>query len=362
MSETTNKTKIVPHTANSKWDILRSRGWTYIVRNDLDNSYYMKLDGLNDSEPEVSTLWSGMTGGLHFVGWYSDETHYKYAIDGTQYWRVTNIESGPINSKTNLHKNYRDRDHYFERGGNWYGVDVHNSKYWTNTGGYSKSGTKKDMRSDIISMNPIAMWANGDYYYVLTMDANGEPVVKRTTSILDKKKSWTDQYLSAAMKNFLPGGTSNMHGSAQAEWVWVDGIINSNSDQPQEGTHTRKVSQGYDSTTTNSIEQHWSISETLKSEVSAGIGADMLKESMSLTAEFGGSEINTTSSTWSVCVEDDSTIPMSAPGRGRVDLYQAIVSNGNLGTVLYGPWAPTYGEVNEPPKPPMEDAKNQFLR
>ena len=360
MSETNNTTKIVPHSAESKWDILRSGGWTYIVRNDLDTSYYMKLDGLNDDKPEAATLWSGMKGGLHFVGYHSG-SHYKYAIDKTQYWRVTNIQDGPINSKTNLHADFKNREHYLQRNGYWYGIDVTKGLYWKNSGGFSKSATKITLRSDIKGMKPIAMWANGDYFYVLTMDANNLPVVKRTTDF-EKRNAWTDQYLSAAMMNFLPGGPSNLHGSAEAKWVWVEGIINSDSDEPQNGTHTRKVTQGYNSTTTDSLENNWKISSTISSEASAGIGADTLKESMSLTSEFGGSEIHTTSTTWSVSVEDDTEMPITAPPRGRVDVYQAIVSNGDLGTVLYGPWDITYGASTDSPKPPTTEAKDQFLR
>jgi hypothetical protein len=367
-SETT-PCNIVPHTKDSKWDIIGindnpffpGEGLLYVIRNDMDNPYYMKLANVIDSKPEVSNLTPGLRGGLHWAGYYyNGGSYYKYAIDETQYWRVVSIENGEKDPKKNLATDFKNKDHYFCRSKYFYAVDLNKGLYY-HAKSLAETPTKVTLRSDLGTgadqINPIAMWAGTNNYYILTMDKNNIPVVRYTSDPLDKLGTWIELDISNAMRSFLPGGSSNLHGGAAAKWVVIPGAgyVN-NSDTEYSYKVTQTIKTGYSNTATNTLEQNWKISETISSEESAGVGADTLKMQMSLTAEFGGSEIQTSSSTWEASVENETELPMTAPPNGMVELYQVRVDGGNLSAILYGPFESTItGE------PPTEDPGTYFV-
>jgi len=219
--EETKLNPIVPHSASagtSGWDMLKVSDDIIIIRNDIDEStsYFMNCSSLTESKPETDVMFHSMRAQA-YVGYNDNGSYRKYAIDETTYWSVTGTKTGEGMSEVHdLHADYQGGDHYLVHNAGSYSINLTKGTYWVGNS-LGNQPTEKTLRSDLVDLNPIAMYGDGDYYYVLTMDPSQGLVVKHTSSLEDMEP-WTTQRIGSSLITFMPGGVSSAYGSSDSQW------------------------------------------------------------------------------------------------------------------------------------------------
>jgi hypothetical protein len=345
---------------DSTWDILRSGDHTYIIRNDLikDESYCLRFQGAAGEigKPEIFNVCEALEGGDHYLGYHSGDHHYKYVIKGNEYIRAYDIEDGRgLGSVVRLHRDFQGGNFYFQRDGQFYKVNIVYNNDGTAESGYFVKGKRLSERSskqyeisrDVIALNPICIWGNGDYYYILCEDDVVGLVVKRTTAISTLNKvTFRNFTVPDSVSSFMPGGLVKGKGKPTIIWEEISYTPNlTDIDIHFEKTITTKS--GVTKEVVDTVESHWNIHTKTK----ISIGVLIAKAESTMDTDIGGSQSHKESNIWNLETTVQTTIRcVIAPGM-KWGLYRARISLPNLGEV----YADEVLVPTDTGKPPSDD-------
>lgn len=333
--------QIKPH--DSTWDIFRAANDTYIVRNDLKegNAFCLKFQGAAGEKggaPEIYDMSPPISGADHYLGMTGP---WHYCIKGERYLRVSNIVTGADLETAKLHPDFKGGTHYFQRNHFFYCVKDGNTLL--RAGRLSSKPTKYTLSKDIVDLDPLCMWANGDYVYILSQkDSLVGLVVNRTTGSLDSKKlSFKPYAVTDAAKSFMPGGLAGTQGRAHAAWEFIGGEDNSEGEDVINYSRLYKFEQGQSKEKIKTIENNWSIKLTSTISTEVSVGALVAKAELSLETAFGGSVTKSNTNAWysKEAVEEKIAVEIK-PGE-NFRIYQPKAGFKELGDVLAGQYVTT---------------------
>lgn len=327
---------------DSSWDVLRSGDYTYVIRNDLasDESYCLRFQGAAGEigTPEIYNVCEALEKGDHYLGYSSGGHDYKYVIKGDHYIRAYDIESGKgLGSLVKLHRDFRGGDFYFQRDGEFYRVDVEVDSDGNIIDGYFVKGDRLSERAskqyrlnrDVIALNPLAIWGNSDYYYILCDDDVLGLVVKRTTAISDLNKSMFRNFtVPDAVSSFMPGGLAKDSSSASILWERIAYTKNETSSD----IHFEKkvtTTAGIVKEVVDSVESHWNIHTKTK----ASVGALIAKAETTIDTDNGGSEYHKETQRWRNETSFETTVSCVVKPGHQWGLYRARLSLPTVGEV-----------------------------
>ncbi|XP_060112276.1 uncharacterized protein LOC132584421 [Heteronotia binoei] len=334
--------QIVPKRKAPGVDFCGMMGNYYIVRSDL--GCYMKSSDLNEGKDlEVFSLHNSCQGGDHYLA--CDENNGSFCIiKGNNYRRVSNMNTDADAAVYSLHPSCQGGDHYLyvfrafciifqDRG-------VYRSVSNLNTGEHAVEYTLcPECR------NGLYYWGIGLFYcFIKPQDEWGIQYCKYrciggrqdavtnavympwiTANVL----SWFNGTFSfhGSVVPFLPGGLAINEGPAFGRWEAIKTISNdSNSPIRWSKKITRKV--GYNKMMMNSVEHNWKISMSASYQSGALVEA-IAKYQFSLSAEYGGSAVQTHREDWSEATEVEESIEVTLQPRSQLYVWQYQLGFGN---------------------------------
>ncbi|KAM3916032.1 uncharacterized protein RB166_015404 [Leptodactylus fuscus] len=282
--------KIVPKNKTKGVDFCGDDKYYYIVRPDL--CYYMRSTNFNKGEDlEIFSLHPACRDGDHYL---ADKHGYFYIIMGNYYRRVKNMHTDEDATLYMFHRNCQDGDHYLSAGD--YFCIIYQDR-----GVYRR--TKDMFRDEDGEEFPLhPNWKNALYYFgaadcsyfVKPHDEWGVQYV-RSTNFNEDTDSQTFSFHPSVI-NFLPGGVGVTMGPSYGAWICIKTISN-DSETPvnKQKKITRKF--GFDKEKMSSVERNWKITPAVSRET-CGLSALIAKSQFSLTADYGGSSLNTHGEFW----------------------------------------------------------------
>ncbi|XP_073401623.1 uncharacterized protein [Dendrobates tinctorius] len=305
--------KIVPKNLAKGVDFCGVNKYYYIVRSDL--GCYMRSTNFHRGEDlEVFSLHPSCRGGDHYVA-YEDDLFY--IIKGDQYRRVTNLTTDADAIIFPLHPNCQGGDHYLSSFDDFYII-------FQGRGVYRKTRNMcEDLDGTEFPLHPNCR--NGLYYFGI---ADSFYFVK-------PHDKWGIQYLRSTNFNtnddseafsfhpsvipFLPGGLGVSKGSAYGAWSCIQTISN-DSQTPIEmkKSVTKKI--GYEKEKISNIEHNWKVYPSCSAETD-GLSSLITKCQFSLSAEYGGSSVNTEKETWREATEIEETIAVTLQPQKKMYIW-----------------------------------------
>ncbi|XP_077129194.1 uncharacterized protein LOC143784616 [Ranitomeya variabilis] len=305
--------KIVPKNLAKGVDICGVNKYYYIIRSDL--GCYMRSTNFHCGDDlEVFSLHPSCRGGDHYLA-YKDDLFY--IIKGDQYRRVTNLTTGADAIIYPLHPNCQGGDHYLSSFDYFYII-------YQGRGVFRKTrnlcddtdGTEYPLHPNC--RNGLYYFGIADYnYFVKPHDKWGIQYV-RSTNFNTNDNSETFSFHPNVIP-FLPGGLSVSKGSAYGEWSCIETISN-DSETPIEWKKSVTKKIGYEKEKMSSIEDNWKVWPTCSAET-GGLASLIAQCQFSLTAEYGGSSVNTEKETWKEATEIEETIAVTLQPQKKMYIW-----------------------------------------
>ncbi|XP_073501802.1 uncharacterized protein [Phyllobates terribilis] len=305
--------KILPKNLTKGVDLCGVDIHYYIVRSDL--ACYMRSTNFHSGDNlEVFSLHPSCRGGDHYL---AHKDGLFYIIKGSQYRRVKNMTTDEDSIVYPLHRNCQKGDHYLTAFGYFYIIYQGRSVY------RKTKNLSEDTDSIEHPLHPncrdgLYYFGVADFYYfVKPHDKWGIQYVKSTNFNIDDN-SQTFSFHPSVIP-FLPGGLGVSKGSAYGEWSCIKTISN-DSGTPVEWKKSITKKIGYEKEKMSSIEHNWNVSATVSAET-GDLTALITKSQFSLTAEYGGSSVNTEKETWSEATEIEETIAVTLQPHKKIYVW-----------------------------------------
>lgn len=305
--------KIVPKNLAKGVDFCGVGKYYYIVRSDL--TCYMRSTNFHRGEDlEVFSLHPACRDGDHYLAHKDD---LFYIIKGNSYRRVTNMNKDEESIIYTLHPNCQGGDHYLSAFDYFYII-------YQKRGVYRRTkNMNKDEDSEEFTLHPncrngLYYFGTADYYYFVKPHDEWGIQYLRSTNFNTNENSETFSFHPSVI-NFLPGGLGVTKGSSYGEWSCIKTISN-DSQTPVEWKKrvTKKI--GFEKEKMSSVEHNWKVSSTISAET-GGLTALIAKSQFSLTAEYGGSSVNTDKETWSEATEIEETITATLQPNKKIYIW-----------------------------------------
>ncbi|XP_069841168.1 uncharacterized protein [Dendropsophus ebraccatus] len=305
--------KIVPKKLAKGVDICATDKYFYIIRSDLN--CYMKSTSFHSGEDlSIFKLHPACRDGDHYLGHKAD---LFYIIKGNSYRRVSNMNTDGDAVVYTLHPKCQGGDHYLSAYDNFYII-------YQSRGVYRKT---KNMHEDTDSVEyPLhAKCKDGLYYFGTTLyyyflkpqDEWGFQYLRSTD--FSKNENSESFSFHPSVISFLPGGLSITKGPAFGNWVCIKTISN-DSDSPVQWEKKITKTIGYEKEKMSSLEHNWNVSATVSVE-SGALTAAIAKTQFSMTAEYGGSSVNTDRESWNEATQVEETVTITLQPKHKIYIW-----------------------------------------
>lgn len=305
---------IVPKGELRGFDICGMNLHFYIIRSDLD--CYMKTTDLkNGTNITISKLHPSCKDGDHYIGHTNNSI---YIIKGDTYRRVKDLTTDSGSYYKKIHSSYQGGDHYFSTFGKFYVLFKKDGVYKTTSHLTSDSDEKQYELQPELS-DGLYYWGRTFHFYVMKINSEWGPEYHKGSNF---SKNSCDSIASVHpdVLNFFPGGLSITKGKTVGRWESLKTICNdSNTPLEWKNTVTRKV--GYNKEKMTEITQNWKIAASVKGTATDLLGL-IAKCQISLSAEYGGSEVNTTNESWNEVTEKEEELSLELQPNENVYLWQ----------------------------------------
>lgn len=307
-------TKIVPKQKAPGVDFCGTDSYQYIIRSDL-NCYMRSTDFHGALNIEIFNLHESCRGGDHY---FAREGDHYFIIKGDNYRTVSNMNKDWDASVFTLHPNCRWGDHYFADGNYFYIVYQSRGVYRQVTNLNTDEGASEHY------LNPeckdgIYYYATSSYKYFVRPDNEWGIRYTRCTSL----ENYSDPYIRsihADVVSFLPGGLAVTKGPTFGRWEAIKTISNdSNSPIKWEKKITKTV--GYTKKKMSSVEHNWKISISASYE-SGALTAALAKYQISMSAEYGGKQVNSEEENWNEATVTEEAISVDLQPHEQVYVWQ----------------------------------------
>ncbi|KAM3916035.1 uncharacterized protein RB166_015408 [Leptodactylus fuscus] len=313
--------KIVPKNKTKGVDFCGVDKYYYIVRSDL--TCYMRSTNFNHGEDlEIFSLHPSCRDGDHYLAHKDD---LFYIIKGNSYRRVSNMNTDDNAIVFTLHPNCQGGDHYLSSEDYFYII-------YQNRGVYRRTkNMNKDEDSEEFPLHPnckdgIYYFGVADsYYFVKPHDEWGIQYV-RSTNFSKDTDSVTFSFHPSVI-NFLPGGVGITMGPSYGDWKCIKTISN-DSETPVQWQNKITQRIGYEKEKMSSVEHNWKVNASVSVET-GGLSALIAKSQFSLSAEYGGSSVNTNKETWSEATEIEETINVTVQPHHKIFIWTYQLGLGN---------------------------------
>lgn len=349
------KVQIVPHLEANGTDFCGQESYQFVIRSDL--GYYMKTYHVrDDNDLSVHPLHPACTGGDHYVG----TTSYFFVIKGNSCRRVTDLSTDAEAVKFTLHPECTGGSFYFANDTkNMYVIykdgTLKHMRYM------SREGCEIRSRSRLHSncQGGLYYWATEGWFYLLKRVDQWGLEYRRTRDLATDRES-TDFSVHPTVAKFLPGGLAVTLGPTVGEWELLKAIKNDSADIPLKWNHaiTKKV--GYKKEVMQSLQHNWNITTSYSTEISGSLEVEKLftssvKTQFSLSASYGGHQLNTNSEDWSEEHTIEQKLDLTVPPRKCLYVWQYKVGMKKQGEhsqdVLYCQQLQMTDTPAQPPQP-----------
>ncbi|XP_069841170.1 uncharacterized protein [Dendropsophus ebraccatus] len=292
--------KIVPQKLAKGVDICATDKYFYIVRSDLN--CYMRSTNFNRGEDLVIyKLHPACRGGNHYL---AHEDEFFYILKGNSYRRVTNMNTDSDAVVYTLHPKCQGGDYYLSAFNHFYII-------YQSRGIYRKTkNLNKDEDSEEFPLHPsckdgLYYFGIADhYYFVKPHDEWGIQYLKSTNfNTNDNPETFS---FHPNVISFLPGGLGVTMGASFGNWVCIKTISN-DSNTPIQWQKKITKTIGYEKEKMSSVESKWNVATTVSAET-GGLTATIAKSQFSVTAEYGGCNVNTDRESWNQATQVEETI------------------------------------------------------
>ncbi|XP_056391875.1 uncharacterized protein LOC130284931 isoform X2 [Hyla sarda] len=305
--------KILPKKLAKGVDFCGVGKYYYIVRSDL--TCYMRSTNFNRAEDlEVFSLHPSCRDGDHYLAHKDD---LFYIIKGNNYRRVTNMNKDEDSVVYTLHPNCQGGDHYLSAFDYFYII-------YQNRGVYRRTkNMNKDEESEEFPLHPnckdgLYYFGTSDYYYFVKPHDEWGIQYLRSTNFNKNENSEIFSFHPSVI-NFLPGGLAITKGPSYGTWVCIKTISN-DSQTPVEWKKRVTKKTGYEKEKMCSIEHKWNTSLTVSTET-GGLSSCIAKATFAMTAEYGGSSVNTERENWSEATEIEETITVTLKANEKIYIW-----------------------------------------
>ncbi|XP_069490139.1 uncharacterized protein [Ambystoma mexicanum] len=305
---------IVPKSKAPGVDLCGVKDYYYIVRSDMN--CYMKSSNFNKGKDlNVYSLHQSCRGGEHYLAYQDD---LFYILKGTNYRRVSNMNTDSDAVVYSIHPNCQGGDHYLSAFGYIY-VIFQNKGTYRRVTSLNTDGDAEEYSLHPECRNGLYYWGVQNYYYFVKPHDEWGVQYYRCTNF-NTNEDGTSMSFHNDVINFLPGGLSLTLGPAYGIW---DCIKTMSNDSQTAITWSKKITRkvGYTREKMSSIEHNWNVSMT--ASYSAGdLTAAFAKYQFSVTAQYGGSSVNTETENWSEATDVEESVNLTLQPGQKMYVWQ----------------------------------------
>ena len=317
---------------------------SYVVRSDLGCFAKLSSNTLHDANPEILKLHSSCTDGDHYMAYecapeVGSDYEYFYVIKGNTYREVTNLSSDADAKEGDLHKDLQGGDFYlasskyhhysvspvfiviFEKEGYFRAVSNLSTAEPAEYLEFKDKKRQYPLHSKC--KNGLYYWATksywrGDVWYYIVTGIDQWGVKVHYTKNLSTNEGGYDETINPSVVNFLPGGLAATIGPTVGYWKLVSSYSNTGTTAMQ-FSRTMEVNVGYKKSAKEEVQHNWKIGASYSTEFEGLLFGATCKQQFSLSAEYGGSAINTKEETWAE--ETTTTEKVEKPVPAGESLY-----------------------------------------
>ncbi|XP_056604830.1 uncharacterized protein LOC130421130 [Triplophysa dalaica] len=305
---------IIPRNKTKGVDICAGKEYTYIIRSDL--GCYMQISDLHKgSDLTVFKLHPSCQNGDHYL---ADMDGHFYIIKGESYRRVTDLSTDADAVVEELDPDFRDGEHYL--GINKFFVVIFKGRgIFRITSGLGSVSTDVKLNLKPESSNGLYYWGLSDCCCFLKPVSKWEVEYCKGAD-LEKDDSLLVYSVHPDVVNFLPGGLSLTQGPAFGRWENIKSIqMNCDTTGTWRNKITKKV--GFNKEKMIQIMHNWKIcpSSLIQSGDLAGLIA---KVQFSMSAEYGGSHVNTEKQSWNEVTEVEEELSLELKPKQCLYVWQ----------------------------------------
>ncbi|XP_053216183.1 uncharacterized protein LOC128398944 [Podarcis raffonei] len=304
---------ILPKSKTKGVDFCGVDKYYYIVRSDL--GCYLRSTNFNEGKDlDIFGLHNSVRGGDHYLA-HSDDLFY--VIKGDSYRRVTNLNTDSDSVVSTLHPNCQNGDHYFSHDKYFYIIFKKKGVYRRVT------NMHEDLNVVQKPLHPKAKdglyyWGIKDHIYLVKPNSKWGVEYYRMDDFSNANPSTFSFH--ASVLNFLPGGVSINHGKAFGVWQPVKTFSNNAKiSAAWEQQIVKKV--GYEKKEMHSMENNWKVSSSV-TVGAEGLTKLLLTAQISLTAEYGGTKIDSKDEVWSDATEVSEKVSFTLPPNTNIYFWQ----------------------------------------
>uniref|UniRef100_A0A3B3QZ32 Uncharacterized protein n=1 Tax=Paramormyrops kingsleyae TaxID=1676925 RepID=A0A3B3QZ32_9TELE len=274
----------------------------YIIRSDLGCFMY-STNFHRGYDLKMYSLHPSCQGGDHYLAF---DNNTFYIIKGNTYRHVSDMSKEFDSVVYNLHPNCQGGDHYLSAYGYFYIIFKSRGVY------HKTSNMNKDSNAVEYQLHPnckdgLYYWGTKSYSYFLKSK--------------DEYLHYADTFsIHPDVLNFLPGGLGQTNGPAFGKWDLIK-MISNDSEIPVtwKKKTTRKVS--FTKSKLSSIEHNWKVNMSATFDLDALI-AEIVKLQFSLSAEYGGTSVNTENENWEEATEVAETVILTLQPHTKMYVWQ----------------------------------------
>ncbi|KAI4894006.1 hypothetical protein NFI96_007705, partial [Prochilodus magdalenae] len=286
----------------------------YIIRSDL-GCYMFSTNFHRGYNLTVHNLHPSCRGGDHYLA-LDDNTFY--IIKGNSYRRVSDMTRDIDAVVSDLHPNCRGGDHYLSAYGNFY-VIFQSRGVYRRTTDLSKDSGAYECTLHPNCQDGLYYWGTKSHSYFVKPKGQWGFEYHKTDN-LNKDTDAATFSIHPDVLNFLPGGLAETQGPAFGKWELIKTIFN-DSETPIEWNKkiTRKV--GYTKSKSSSLEHNWKVAISATYEPGDLIKL-LSKFQFSMSAEYGGSSVNTENESWEEATEVEESVNLTLQAQAKLYVWQ----------------------------------------
>ena len=323
-------------------DFCATKDYYYIIRSDL--GVYMRSKNFNEgSDIKIFSLSPACQWGDHYLA----TKDCFYIIKGDEYRRVNNMNEDKDAVVYTLHPNCRGGSHYYSAFGNYYIVFADRGVYRRVENMNTDEGAVEYSIHQAFK-DGLYFWGTTGHVYCLKQADKWSVTYHRSTNMnLDDNPATFS--IHESVLNFLPGGLAQTTGKAFGYWHNIKSFAN-DTDVPVDWERSIKKTVGFNRSEMSSIEHNWSIK--IGTQYQSGLLSEAIsKYQFSLTAQYGGKNVNTKQQQWSSMTEESETLNLHIKPYSKVYIWQYQMGFGQEKN-LFSPDL----EITENSNPPDEPA------
>ncbi|KAG9273859.1 hypothetical protein AMEX_G10627 [Astyanax mexicanus] len=285
----------------------------FIIRSDL-GCYMYSTDVHKGHNLTIYDLHPSCQGGDHYL---ASENRF-FIIKGSRYRCVSAMNTDSDAAVYDLHPKCQGGEHYLSVFKHFFVIFQSRGVFRVTTDLTTYSnGTEYVLHPNC--KDGLYYWATANAIFFIKPKGDWGVTFHRTCNLNEDNYASTFS-VHPDILNFLPGGVAVTHGTAFAKWELIKTIANdSKTPITWEKRISRKV--GYTKSKSSSMEHNWKMS--LSASYTAGTLTEAIaKFQFSLTAEYGGAQVNAENQSWEEATETEEKVNLTLQPNEKIYVWQ----------------------------------------